>query len=96
MKKKSSPKRQKIRSAHWKRPTTISAEKYKAVSGAILKILGSKGVRWSYLAGRVGKKLPKFPGVLWPYITYCLRELETRRKVIRKPGPPVLYSKRKV
>jgi hypothetical protein len=96
MKKKSIPKRKKIRAAHWKRPATVSAEKYKSISGTILKILGPKGMRWGNLVGRVEKKLTKFEGPVWPYVTYCLRKLETQKKVMRKLGPPVLYSKRKV
>jgi len=51
-------------------------------------------MRWGELVGRVQKKLKNFQGAPWYYTTLCLRELESKGKVIRELGPPVLYSKR--
>ena len=92
--KKKSKKKQKIRAAHWKRPSSMDAEKYRVVAKAILSSLTSKGIRYLELTDRVYPKIKKFEGSLWSYILRCLRELETQGKVVRDLGPPVLYSKK--
>ena len=84
--------RKQIRAAHWKRPTTIAAEKFDAIAGAILQVLGPNGMRWGALVERVREMLPTFPGSVPHYTILCLRELETQGKVQRELGPPVLYS----
>jgi hypothetical protein len=92
--KQSKTKRQTIRSAHWKRSTTIPQDKYDSVARAILQSLGARRMRWGELVDRVEGKLPNFSGSVWWYTTVCLRELETQGKVLREPGPPVFYSKK--
>jgi hypothetical protein len=87
-------KRKVIRAAHWKRSTSIAQDKFDVISKAILKILGTKGMRWGVLVDRVQAKIPKFEGAVHWYVTSCLRELETQGKVQRALGPPTLYSKK--
>lgn len=88
------PARQTIRAKHWKKSTTIAADKYQAVSKAILAALPKKGMGWMELMGKVDARLPKFEGSLWWYALSVLRELETRGKVKRVVGRPVMYYKR--
>ncbi len=94
MKKKTSkkkPARKAIRAKHWKRSTTIAADKFDTISKAILKALPKRGLSWGELCDKVADRLPKFPGSIPWYTISCLRELETQGKVKRVVGKPVMY-----
>lgn len=71
----------------------MAEDKFEAVSGALLKILSSKGMRYGDVADAVQAKLPKFEGAVWHYTLRCLRELEVQGRVRRQIGPPTLYFK---
>ncbi len=72
-----------IRGKGWKKQSTVSVEKFKTISTAIMKCLTKKPVRYSELAKLVGSKVKAFDGSIGWYVMSCLRELEVRGKVTR-------------
>lgn len=84
-----------IRGKGWKRTRTIDAEKYAAVSRAILGALGPSPIAFGELVERVGKRLAGFSGSVPWYTMSCLRELEVRGEIERRRGP-VRYARRTI
>jgi hypothetical protein len=82
-----------IRGKGWKKASSIAADKYELISGAILKSLSKSPTTFSKLVAKVKAKTPGFSGSVAWYTITCLRELEVRGKVIRHVAP-VLYSRR--
>ena len=89
---KNTGERQVIRGKGWKRSPTIAADKYQAISKAILQCLGKTPMTFGDLAAKVADKLPNFDGSIPWYTITCLRELEMQGKVT-KHAKPVRYSK---
>jgi hypothetical protein len=83
----------KIQGKGWKKAITISGEKYEIVSKAVLKSLGEEPVRFTELAAKVKKQLPKFPGSVSWYTVSTLRALENEGKIARIKGKVVTYHK---
>ncbi len=84
-----------VRGKGWKRALNIPQDKYRKVSGAILKVLTARPVRFGELAGKVRRQVGKFPGSVEWYMVGTLRQLEKEGKVARTKGKIVTYSIRK-
>jgi len=82
-----------IRGKGWKRSPTISTDKYKTISKAILNSLTRTPITFSEVVKLVTARVKSFDGSIPWYTISCLRELETQGKV-EKHRKPVLYSKR--
>jgi hypothetical protein len=72
-----------IRGKNWKKTSTISSDKFKTISSALMKCLSKTPVKYSELAKRVESKVKKFEGSVGWYVMSCLRELEMQGKVTR-------------
>jgi hypothetical protein len=83
----------KIQGKGWKKAITISEDKYAMVSRAVLKSLGERPVRFTELAAKVKRRLPKFPGSVSWYTVSTLRALENEGKITRTKGKVVTYCK---
>jgi hypothetical protein len=81
-----------IRGKTWKKKSSISEDKFKAVARAISAVLPAKPIRFTELVERVRAKLPGFQGSVAWYTISVARELEVQGKLLRSVKP-VLYSK---
>jgi hypothetical protein len=82
-----------IRGKGWSKVSSIAADKYQAISRAILLSLTKTPITFTELVARVTTRARGFKGSIPWYTITCLRELEVRRKVVRRRAP-VLYSLR--
>ena len=87
--------RKTIRGKGWKRPISISGDKYTLISSAILKVLSAEPMSFSAVVRGVKKRVRSFPGSIAWYTVSCLRELESQKKLVRHRTKPIGYSKRK-
>ena len=83
--------RQRIRGRGWRKTSTIAADKYAAMSAAILKTLGRTPVAFGELVAELKDELKGFEGSIPWYAVACLRELEMQGRVTRHLKP-VRYS----
>lgn len=84
--------RVRVQGPGWKKPMTIAADRYDAVSSAILDVLSSEGVAFTRLVEGVAQRLPDFQGSLAWYTISVARELEARGLITRQ-GRPVRYAR---
>lgn len=87
-----SPTRVSVTGVGWRRPISVSAEKFAQVSRAILEVLTVEPIKFTELSERVAKRLPKFEGSVSWYTLTVARELEVQGKLVRRVKP-VLYSR---
>lgn len=85
--------RTRIRGKGWSKVSSISTDKYEAISRAILLSLRRTPITFSELVRRVTTRARGFTDSIPWYTITCLRELEVRGKVIRHRAL-VLYSLR--
>jgi len=93
VRKKHESARVQIRGRGWKKASSMAADKYEVISGAILVSLSKSPITFSKLVTKVEAKARRFSGSVPWYTITCLRELEVRGKVVRHVAP-VLYSLR--
>ena len=68
--------RVKIRGKNWKKKSTISAEKFKIITSALIKCLSKSPIKYTALAKLVESKVKTFEGSVGWYVMSCLWELE--------------------
>jgi hypothetical protein len=93
VRKKTRSGRVRIHGKGWSKVSSIAAGKYDIISRAILSSLTRRPITFSELVTRVTTKVRGFSGSIPWYTITCLRELEVRKKVVRRRAP-VLYSLR--
>ena len=85
--------RVRIRGKDWAKARFMSADKYQAISGAILSSLPKTPIAYSEVVKRVKARARSFSGSIPWHTIACLRELEVQGKVMRHEDP-VRYSRR--
>src|SRR5262245_11255119 len=86
-------KRKTIRGKGWKRPYSISSDKYSVISKAVLAVLTNEPIKYGELVSAVAERVKNFPGSHGWYTMSVLRELESDGKVIRAKGKFTTYRR---